>query len=292
MAFAGWLAGCSLGNDFSTLDSGSPPLNARDASASDAGVEAGSADATTDGAATPAFQGNPLCHASRAIGACYPDDPITPITATACNEDGGGGDSGAGLACHVSSSGSLPVCLPAGHGMDGDPCMASTDCAGGFECAGSGTCRPYCCSGLSRCAAGDDAGGTGEFCDIQQATGTGGTEVPVCMPIRSCNLLDQLTHLDGGSQCGSDETCAVVRGDNGATSCVAIGTAMVGDPCDTEHCAAGLVCLGTSQRKCYELCLTPPSVAPAVPPCPAGLTCKGGQPLFPDLAVGICDVKL
>jgi hypothetical protein len=291
-AAAGWLSGCSLGNDFSTVDSGSPPLNGHDASAGDAAVEAGAADATIDSGSTPAFQGNPLCRASRAIGACYPDDPITPMTATACNADGGEGDAGAGLSCHVSPNGALPVCLPAGHGMDGDPCMAPSDCAGGFECVGSGTCRPYCCSGLGRCSAGDDAGGAGEFCDIQQATGTS-TEVPVCMPIQSCSLLDQLTHLDGGSShCGSDETCAVVRGDDGATSCVAIGTAMAGDACDSVHCAAGLVCLGTSQRKCYELCVTQPSAMATAPSCPAGMACKGGLPLFPNPAVGICDVKL
>jgi hypothetical protein len=170
--------------------------------------------------------------------------------------------------------------------------MAPSDCASGLECVGSGTCRPYCCSGLGRCSAGDDAGGAGEFCDIQQTTGTP-TEVPVCMPIRSCSLLDQLTHLDGGgSGCGSGETCAVVRGDDGATSCVATGIAMAGDACDSKHCAAGLVCLGTSQRKCYELCLTQPSAMSTAPSCPAGMACKSGLPLFPNPAVGICDIKL
>jgi hypothetical protein len=294
-AAAGWLAGCSvaLGGDFSSGSSSVPGLNGRDAGANEGGSEAGGVDATTfDSPSTPAFQGNPLCHASRAIGACYPDDPITPMTATACNADAGEGDSGGGLACHVAPNGSLPVCLAAGSGADGDSCMGPADCASGFECVGPGICRPYCCSGLVRCAAGDDAGGAGEFCDIQRATGTTDSKVPVCMPIRSCSLLGQLEHVDGGdSHCGTGQTCAVVRGDNGATSCVATGPAMAGDPCDAEHCAAGLVCLGTSQPKCYQLCLTPTSTEPP-PSCPPGLTCQGGRPLFPDPAVGICDLKL
>jgi hypothetical protein len=292
---AGWLSGCSLaiGNDLQAGDAGSQGLNGRDGAASDdAAFDGGGIDATLDSPSTSAFQGNPLCHASRAIGACYPDDPITPMTVTACNTDGGENDAGGGLACHVAPNGSPPVCLAAGPGMDGDACKVPTDCAAGLECVGSGTCRPYCCSGLVKCAAGDDAGGAGEFCDIQQAAGPTDTKVPVCMPIRSCSLLGQLTDVDaGGSHCGTDETCAVVRGDDGATSCVAIGKAMAGDPCDTQHCAAGLVCLGTTQRKCYQLCLTQVSAAPPAPSCPAGMTCKGGLPLFPNPAVGICDVK-
>jgi hypothetical protein len=293
-AASGLLAGCSLaGNEFLPGYMDAQSLNGRDgASSDDGGFDAAGIDATIDSPSTAAFQGNPLCHASRAIGACYPDDPITPMTATACNTDGGANDAGGGLGCHVSPNGSLPVCLAAGPGMDGDHCASSTDCAAGLECVASGTCRPYCCTGPGKCAAGGDAGGPGEFCDIQQVAGPTDTKVPVCMPIQSCSLLAQLTQVDAGaSQCGAGQTCAVVRGDDGATSCVAIGKAMAGDPCDTEHCAAGLVCLGISQRKCYELCLTQATATAPLSACPAGLTCQGGLPLFPNPAVGICDTK-
>jgi len=109
--------------------------------------------------------------------------------------------------------------------------------------------------------------------------------VPVCMPLRQCELVAALD-LEGGlpqpATCPSGQTCAVVRED-GATSCVAIGTATAGQSCETEHCAAGFVCLGATVRTCYALCLmTDPG------PCPAPQACKGGPPLFADPGVGVC----
>jgi hypothetical protein len=118
-----------------------------------------------------------------------------------------------------------------------------------------------------------------QFCDIQPTTQASGVEVPVCMPIHpasGCTLLDP-------TACPATETCAVVR-DDGSTSCVAIGGAKAKEQCDTQHCAANLVCLGTpGSRTCFQLCLTATAEG-----CSANQQCQGGLPLFPDPTYGIC----
>jgi hypothetical protein len=74
--------------------------------------------------------------------------------------------------------------------------------------------------------------------------------------------------------------------ENGATSCVAIGAQKEGEACDTAHCAANLVCLGTpGERTCFQLChiLTGAECSAS-----QQQTCKGGLPLFQDNSIGIC----
>jgi hypothetical protein len=71
---------------------------------------------------------------------------------------------------------------------------------------------------------------------------------------------------------------------DGTTSCVAIGQAQLGASCDTDHCAAGLVCLGmVGSRVCWQLC------SATDPTCPGALKCHLGGPIVPDPNVGICD---
>jgi hypothetical protein len=227
--------------------------------------------------------GSPLCNASRSFG-CYPDDPTT-ANAQECGlaPDGGVYDASGGydniqLACRVApahrDAGPHPACAPAGTATDGMSCSASDDCEAGYECISDGTCRRYCCAG--------DCANRDQFCDIQQMSGST-ANVPVCMPIHSCGLLDQ---LDAGS-CPRSQTCAVVR-DNGATSCVDPGPRRAGAECDTDQCARGLVCLGTSgDRHCYVLCHT----ALGATECASTTKqmCMGGLPLFPVPGLGICE---
>ena len=240
------------------------------------------ADAVSEPVPASVLQGSPLCNA--AATSCYPDHPTT---AKACEEapDGGtyssvGGYDNAALACRVvaappnaTSAGQSPTCAPAGSAGDGSWCKSSSECQPAFDCVGAGTCQHYCCSGNAECVA-------DEFCDIQPTAHSYSVEIPVCMPIHpaaGCKLLDP-------TACGVAETCAVVR-DDGATSCVAIGGVMAGQECDKEHCAAGLVCLGTpASRTCFQLCATTSAEG-----CLPGQTCQGGLPLFPDPAIGICD---
>jgi hypothetical protein len=165
-----------------------------------------------------------------------------------------------------------PACIPAGLGIDGTLCDTPSDCAPGYECVGTDhkACRHYCCAGSAQACL------LNQFCDIQQTVQTPSLNVPVCMPlIQPCGLVP--------NTCLGQYTCAVVR-DDGTKSCVAVGMATVGESCDTQHCASGLVCLGTAgARTCFALCTMRPGQ------CPPPQTCKGGPPLFVDPGVGICE---
>jgi hypothetical protein len=242
-------------------------------------------DAPTEAMPAEVLQGSPLCNAVPT--SCYPDHPTT---AKACGEapDGGaynpsGGYDNAALACRVVATpqdampaSQNPTCAAAGPAGDGSWCKSSSECQPAFDCVGSGTCQQYCCSGNAECVA-------DQFCDIQPTAQAPSVEIPVCMPIHpasGCKLLDP-------AACPVTETCAVVR-DDGATSCVAVGGAQAGEECDTDHCAAGLVCLGPGSRTCFLLCTTSATSATSATTCPPNQQCQGGLPLFPDPAVGIC----
>lgn len=255
-----------------------------------------------------AVEGNPLCNATHYSGRCYPDDPTT---AQACGiaPDGSAdydldaGYGNAAVACHVvpladAEAGVGPVCKPAGTGGDGASCHDSTDCAPSFECVGSGVCRQYCC--YSGCD-------TTQFCDIQPETAQeNGIPVPVCVPIRPCTLLvdpSDASAVESGDadagdagalpagSCAADETCAVVTTVSAVplTSCVQNGGAGVGASCDSDHCSAGLMCIGTSgNRHCYQLCHT----LDASSECPSTQSCTGGLPLFTDPMTGVCKTPI
>jgi hypothetical protein len=274
-----WFAvGCGSSANPGVVIGDAGTLRPYEPDASDAGYAVaafGPSEAAT--AVAPADQGSPLCNASPYVGGCYPD---LPTTAQACGYDlsEGGASTTPALAidtplgCYVQmtpDAGLEPTCAPAGPGVDGASCSEGTDCAPGLECVGQGTCRHYCCAGNTACD-------LDEFCDIQPTTQNPGTMVPVCMPQTPCALLEE-------GACPSGEACQVVR-ENGATSCVTVGPAHVGDDCDTDHCAAGLVCIGaTGARRCYTLCHTVTMVE-----CAQGQTCTGGLPLFTDPTVGWC----
>lgn len=249
----------------------------------DAGV---TVDAAEAGAAPAAHEGNPLCNASHFMGACYPDDPPT---AKSCGLIYGDAEAAAptALGCRVTSvaatpnNGSIaqsavePACLPAGIGTDGTRCMDGSDCLPGYECVGDGTCRHYCCEGDSSCP-------SNYFCDVQPLAQAQPVPVPVCMPIQHCTLLDGNT---GANDCPADETCAVVRPENGMTGCVQIGTARASESCGSQHCARGLTCVGAwGGQVCYTLCHTATAAE-----CSTAQACEGGFPLFPDPAFGICN---
>ncbi len=243
-----------------------------------AGLDASAA--SPDSGAVNAYQGSPLCNASSAKG-CYPDDAASAQTCNISNDDAGAyhGDEDAGTpyACHVSPTantqvGPVQVCTAAGTGQDGDACTTGGDCAAGFECVGQGTCRHYCCDPTACDSA-------HSFCDIQTILDAPipDTRVPVCMPVSRCTLLND-------DVCQANETCAVVKASDGTTSCVPVGPQLVGDECETDHCAADLVCLGPlGSRTCYQLCETS---APSV--CQPGQSCVGSAPEFQDPSVGIC----
>lgn len=230
------------------------------------------------------YVGSPLCNAGPQ-SVCYPDNLASdPTTAENCHTapDGGaydpdGGYADAGLACHIASSdaGPQPQCSTSGPNQEGASCHLSSDCAVGDECVGDpGVCRHYCCSGVGVCD-------STQFCDIRPEAEDPSTGVPVCVPLRPCGLIDEWS--DAG-ECPAMETCAVARVETGATSCVPTGAASEGESCKTEHCAAGLVCLGPT---CFKLCHTA-----AANECSASQACKAALPVFPNPLVGVCETVL
>jgi hypothetical protein len=281
-------AGCGDGSTPNTqqaVPNGFLPYES-DAAAAGVPDEAMEPAVTVPAPAAPSYQGSSLCRASRAT--CYPDDVIN-----ACDfaPDGVPADAAADAgfsfapACHVVAGGLVPstTCLPSTvAGMYASTCSHSTECSPGYECVDGGTCRHYCCGGNSACS-------DGQFCDAQPMAESPGTLVPVCLAQLPCVLLN-----DGS--CPMTEQCSVVR-DDGATSCVTVGTAQAGEPCESEHCARTLVCLGPqgsdpttglSLRRCQQLCLIGNPTA-----CKStGGTCIGTLPLFPNPfpnpAVGVC----
>jgi hypothetical protein len=297
------VSGCSISGDSSS----GPNVNSvtphpYDAGAADAAITQGTS-SSGGGGSDAATWGNPLCRMTQSYGdgglyGCNPDQPATPID---CAMDGGAaaGDGG-GYACRVQpmppSSGMNSPTTPAtgcspssGDALAGTACLTSDECAPGFDCVGAigdgghaiGVCRHYCCAGNSACEA-PDGGQAKSFCDVQFLTQASATPVPVCMPIVTCNLQEQLA--PNGHPClDPAQTCAVVRED-GQTGCVDVGPVGPGQSCDADHCNAGLVCLGApGQRVCLKLCDTQNGAQ-----CTAPETCQGGLPLFQDPRVGVC----
>jgi len=163
-----------------------------------------------------------------------------------------------------------------GLGTDGATCTEGADCAPGFDCiAGDkgGTCRRYCCSGS--CAAQTAHNGGPTFCDIRKLVDFTEHLVPVCLPLKTCKLLQ-------AGQCGDTETCAVVT-EKGDTGCVEIGNANVGDSCESQHCAAGLTCFGSpGDRRCYKLCKVDGADCGPTQKCTTGA-------VFQDTTFGVCN---
>jgi hypothetical protein len=244
--------------------------------------------AAEDGGPAPIatlYRGNPLCNFMP--GECMPDDDSSRITAGAsrCVAGADAGDAGAaavdsmGCRIHRETVDSFaPKCSAVNvdtAGGDGSACKAGTDCTAGFDCVvgenGTKQCRHYCCAGT--CKGRESQSGGATFCDVQDLVDVN-QKAPVCMPLKHCKLL-------GTGECSANESCAVVT-ENGDTGCVGVGEKQVGASCDTDHCAAGLTCLGTAgSRACFKLCKVSTS------DCGAAQICATST-VFKDPSFGIC----
>lgn len=219
---------------------------------------------TPDASDASSLRGNPLCHAST-YSTCFPDDTKSQYCALLGGADGGD------WACHVAKGG--PECVTSGAKAEGEACTSGADCAAGFECVGTpARCRRYCCES-STCTALGKLNSKDYFCDAQPLATATATLVPVCQPVMPCNLL--------GDNCAQGQTCALVDANKGLTSCVSVGTAKVGESCTSQHCAAGLQCIG-NPATCHQLC------DPKNPSCPQGQQCFTGWPALQQQGVGIC----
>jgi hypothetical protein len=161
--------------------------------------------------------------------------------------DAAAGDAGRGAdGCRVTKGTNdepVTACQPAGRGRDGMPCERSKDCAAGFECSSEGVCRRYCCD--NKCD-GVTLNGPGAFCDVQQTRDVTKIKVPLCMPLRPCELFSV-------GECKDTEFCSVVA--PGKSGCIARGSAVAGESCESAHCERDLACLGQlGSRTCKKLC--------------------------------------
>jgi hypothetical protein len=223
---------------------------------------------------------------------CLPDDDgviSLPYEGLRCAEpplDGGSDASTKAKGCRLHAqndgpSGTAPAYAPHcsrdadRNGTDGVSCASGTDCAPGFDCVEGDkgpVCRRYCCSGSCEEQTSQNAGAT--FCDLRRLVDSLDHKAPVCMPLKSCKLF-------AAGDCSELETCAVVT-EKGQTGCVERGTAKAGEPCETDHCEAGLTCLGSAGgRRCYKLCRIEGS------DCTPTQTCTPGS-IFHDMTLGVC----
>ncbi len=245
-------------------------------------TDGGAYDARTD--ASAGKPGSPLCHIDETT--CSPDYGSCEPPPTGGTDASVAGDATADAsiatptdACRLVPQGKdvVPQCASAGKAIDGAKCTDAADCAPSFECTrvggmAEGQCRHYCCSGTCNNAA---SSGGKTFCDVQ-FTRDSSLKVPVCMPVKSCELLK-------AGACTPGETCAVVREDDGTTGCVEIGPALVGQSCDEVHCGEGLTCLGKAgARRCLKLCKD------GVASCAPGERCLSSPPTFKDSGLGVC----
>lgn len=237
----------------------------------DGGAEGGQTIGPTspEGGDASDLRGNPLCQAGM-YSSCFPDDTKSQFCMLL------GGDAGTdaaalAAACHATKTG--PQCTLAGTAAEGQACSVASDCAAGFECVGApARCRRYCCE-ASTCAVYAKAVGRDYFCDVQPLATATATVVPVCQPVTPCTLL--------GDNCGPGQTCALVDSNKALTSCVSIGPAKVGESCASQHCGAGLQCIG-NPATCHQLC------EPKNPSCPNNQQCFLGWPVLQQQGVGVC----
>lgn len=218
------------------------------------------------------------------------EGPCVPGPADGCSPSLGGGSASARsmggarrgaprdldfLGCQVVADDEgepTTACRPTGAGALDAPCQGSVDCQPGSACVptegtrnqtAAGICRPFCCGALEDCD-------VGSFCAPRALVGEPDLDVPVCVAVTPCELLE-----DGS--CPAGTTCSVVRAD-GTTSCAPPGNGELCEPCP---CAAGYVC-AVHTGLCQKLCRTDGTEDE----CGGGL-CQGGSSGYP-AGIGVC----
>ena len=158
------------------------------------------------------------------------------------------------FACRPGSA----QCSLAGTGLAGDSCASDASCSAGHLCVQDNTveidsssesvgrCRRVCCSGVDACDA-------SEACIGRKQANWGGS-VPVCEPIRNCQLSSSVSCANSQfgceqQECGLGDTCSVVS-EMGETSCIPAGQGRNNDACP---CQAGYFC-SASSNSCVPMC--------------------------------------
>jgi len=160
------------------------------------------------------------------FGVCIPTCDL--FDASSCPPD---------QAC-FDTGGPARQCLPAGDGMDGDPCSVAEDCAALFACIGGETdalCEPIC----DPDAPDPDAlcPGADEICLPLQGPDGMPLDFGFCDVVPECNLFDPST-------CPQGQACGLT-GAFDYPVCVAAGSGGEGQRCGGEDgCMPGLICVG------------------------------------------------
>ena len=213
---------------------------------------------------TPYFNGSYsyLCGGSSPV--CVPGtEDCTPGGPSGMGNSGAGGNM---IACQLVAEASKAVaaCASVGEFAAGDPCESAAHCGAGLGCVATpsgGVCRAYCCDEVEDCAA-------DTYC-APLAMAESAVKVPVCIPVKKCQPLDDTT-------CDNGQTCTIVR-DDGTTSCVDPGPGLRSEGCP---CAPGFVC-SKINNTCLQLCQLGNDAD-----CMGG-TCQGGVMGYPE-GIGIC----
>jgi hypothetical protein len=272
-------------DDATNIDSESPEASFFEASTYDAAASDAAIDATPVKDASPRdASSSDASYDAKAEGSTASDGSTRDASAESSSvlaDTGANDEPKAPMSCYVrpstpnTGSSVIAECAPAGQVAAGSACQDSTDCAASLACVdvdGSAVCRRFSCALPPQCP-------TGSYYQLKPLRVQGVTmpslKVPVCLPVDHCQLLAT------PSTCPNDQICAVV-GSEGDTTCVAPGTAQLGEACDDlDLCAEGLVC-SKLKGQCLKLC----RVASGMAECPGG-TCQGGNRSLPD-GFGIC----
>ena len=141
-----------------------------------------------------------------------------------------------------------PMCAPVGSGVEGDRCMASSECGPGLDCSafdGSGLCRSYCCA-LSRTIDCPD----GQFCRLNLDPARDAFKVGLCDSCDGCDPLDP-------DACRPGLSCYPLPGSLDCTACLPPGKLLPGDECElSTDCRRGSACfrLDNDDSLCIAFC--------------------------------------
>lgn len=194
-----------------------------------------------------------LCKACEAGSDCTSGQCIQAEDFAICSRGcGQGSGCPAGYTC-AAAEGSGSFCYPTSQTCANN-CSATQPCPASQECR-SGSCRFKDLPEGAACPTGRCA--TGLMC-----VGDGTTYA--CR--RTCNP-------QTAGSCPTDQACYGLQGSPANEGACFPASAREGDPCGTEACATGLVCVGatTADARCRRSC------NPAAPSCPTGQVCTGLQ---------------
>jgi hypothetical protein len=142
----------------------------------------------------------------------------------------------------IMNGAAVPQCVAAGSGMSSASCASSGDCAPGYLCDASGSCRKLCCGGdWSACTSASEHCFVGLSIAESKDSAPIDTNAMLCAAVNTCDALVPQSCEKPGT------TCQIVD-PTGATACLPEGSGDVGQACP---CKGGSVCVdGVCRRLC------------------------------------------